>query len=176
MIGLKNNEVLLTEYDNNWEIIAKEQIIVLNEILKDVVVDIQHIGSTSVKGLKAKPIIDIQVGLSNLDDVLRYKDKLEEAGLHFIESNRPKEERLCVLENKEGLTSFIVHFVIYKSSVWNNSILFRDYLNEYEDLRNLYLSKKEEFAFKYKNDRKSYTKSKKEIIKQILKLGKSRKE
>ena len=174
MIGLKNNEVYLSDFDENWENIAKEKIDFLKNILKDVAIDIVHIGSTSVKGIKAKPIIDIQVGLKHLDDVIKYKDELEKSGFYFKESSRPNEEVLFIEENKNGETFILVHFVIFKSEVWNQTILFKEYLNKYEDLKKIYQDKKEDLALKYKNDRKKYTAYKIDVIRQILEIGKNR--
>lgn len=64
MLGLKRGTVSLCEDDEKWSEIAKNTINILWKVLDDVAVDIQHIGSTSIEGIHAKPIIDIAVGVN----------------------------------------------------------------------------------------------------------------
>ena len=59
MIGLKRGTVKLYEHEKDWEINAQNTISRLKKLLGDVIKDIQHVGSTSVFSIKAKPIIDI---------------------------------------------------------------------------------------------------------------------
>lgn len=66
MIGLKKGEIVLCEHQIHWELNAKSTINKLKEILGDIAIDIQHIGSTSIKNIKAKPVIDIIVGVIDL--------------------------------------------------------------------------------------------------------------
>lgn len=63
MIGLKRGTVQLCEHKKEWEIEAQNTIARLKEILGDVIKDIQHVGSTSILTIKAKPIIDIAVAV-----------------------------------------------------------------------------------------------------------------
>ena len=61
MIGLKRGTVKLYDHEKEWEIEAQNTICRLREILGNVIKDIQHVGSTSVRSIKAKPIIDIVI-------------------------------------------------------------------------------------------------------------------
>ena len=83
MLGLDNNEVILVEYDPNWEKIANSIINKLSYLLNDVILGIEHIGSTAIKNIKSKPIIDIVVGVNKLEDIFKYKIKLEKEGFIF---------------------------------------------------------------------------------------------
>ena len=168
MLGLDNNEVILVEYDPNWEKIANSIINKLSYLLNDVILGIEHIGSTAIKKIKSKPIIDIVVGVNKLEDIFKYKIKLEKEGFIFGKSNRPNEEVLLVLNDNLGKTMCLIHVVIFKSDVWNRTVLFRDAVNDSEELRKIYSDKKEELFLKYKNNRKQYTKEKAEVIKFIL--------
>ena len=83
MLGLKRGEVFLCPHDISWEIQARETAKKLKSIMGDTAVDIQHVGSTAVKNIKAKPIIDIAVAATGLDDVLTLKNKLEQNGFYY---------------------------------------------------------------------------------------------
>ena len=76
MIGLKRGTVQLCEHEKEWEIEAQNTIARLKEILGDVIKDIQHVGSTSILTIKAKPIIDIALAVDDFDDILSYEKQL----------------------------------------------------------------------------------------------------
>ena len=69
MIGLKRNTVKLEMHQSEWDVKAAETIAMLKEILGPVAVDIQHIGSTSIQTIHAKPILDLVIGVNNLEDI-----------------------------------------------------------------------------------------------------------
>ena len=83
MIGLKRGTVQLCEHEKEWEIEAQNTIARLKEILGDVIKDIQHVGSTSILTIKAKPIIDIAVAVDEFDDILAYEKELKDAGFYY---------------------------------------------------------------------------------------------
>ena len=68
MIGLKRGTVQLCEHEKEWEIEAQNTIARLKEILGDLIKDIQHVGSTAILTIQAKPIIDIAVAVDEFDD------------------------------------------------------------------------------------------------------------
>ena len=86
MIGLKRGAVRLCEHEKEWEIEAQNTIFRLKAILGDVIEDIQHVGSTSIPSIKAKPIIDIAVAVDGFDDILAFEKELKAGGFHY----RPK--------------------------------------------------------------------------------------
>ncbi len=83
-IGLKKGEVVLCDHNPRWEEYAEKTIRRLYEMLGDVAIDIQHIGSTSVKDIKSKPVIDLIVGVKDFEHVLNFTPALEESGFYFI--------------------------------------------------------------------------------------------
>ena len=76
-IGMKRGTVFLEPHLTEWEIAAKEAIRTIKSILGDIAADIQHIGSTSIKAIKAKPIIDIAVAVNDFEAVLQKRAELE---------------------------------------------------------------------------------------------------
>ena len=146
MIGLKRGTVQLCEHEKEWEIEAQNTIARLKEILGDVIKDIQHVGSTSIVTIKAKPIIDIAVAVDKFDDILAYEKELKDAGFYY----RPKSDLGAQLlfasgslyEGTGDLQTHFIHVVLTGSMDWINYINFKDYLNktpsvtkEYEDLK-----------------------------------------
>ena len=70
MIGLKRGIIKLCDHEKEWEKEAQDTIIQLKNVLGDVAKDIQHVGSTSIPMIKAKPIIDIAVAVDDFKDIL----------------------------------------------------------------------------------------------------------
>ena len=76
MLGLKRGTVSLCDHCNEWKIEANRIMTQLKDILGDFAVDVQHIGSTSIKNIKAKPIIDIAIGVNSFDGLDNFFDIL----------------------------------------------------------------------------------------------------
>lgn len=82
MIGLKSGTVSLYAHEKEWEMEAERTISRLKAILGDIIRDIQHVGSTSIPAIKAKPIIDIAVAVDHFDSVLACEKELNRAGFY----------------------------------------------------------------------------------------------
>ena len=83
MIGLKRGTVKLCEHEKEWELEAQNTIARLKKILGNVIKDIQHVGSTSILSIKAKPIIDIAVAVDDFDDILNFEKELRDNGFYY---------------------------------------------------------------------------------------------
>jgi len=146
-LGLKNNEVIIVPYDKKWnEVfnITKKEIIQYTNLKPN---QIEHIGSTSIEGIKAKPIIDILIGVDNLAalDKTFFKD-LQNTGFYRLKVERPN-EIVCAKftdETFETKTHFI-HIVELKKEKWNQMLFFRDYLNANHDVKEQYENLKKSF-------------------------------
>ena len=99
-IGMKRGTVYLELHQAERERAAKETIQTLKSILGSVAVDIQHIGSTSIRTISAKPIIDIAVAVNDYELILSKRDELEKADIVFRFDERP-EQLLFVMGNFE---------------------------------------------------------------------------
>ena len=166
-IGLKRGTVELAEWNAEFAVSAKQIILMLKNILKDDAVDIQHIGSTSIRGIKTKPIVDITVGVRDFGDIEKHNTELETAGIHYRKMDLP-DQHLYVVGEGEYRTHHI-HAVLYNSVRWNHYINFRDYLNQRPEIAFQYSRLKEELAKEFANDRGAYTQAKQEMIDDILK-------
>ncbi|MEK3817537.1 GrpB family protein [Cytobacillus sp. FSL W8-0315] len=77
-------EISIEGYNSNWAKEFEAEKVKLKEILNDKVISIEHIGSTSIKGLGAKPILDIAIGLKDLKTVMEFIEPLEKLGYEFV--------------------------------------------------------------------------------------------
>ena len=168
MLGLKRGTVELLPHNPLWEDIAAETIKLLKSLLNDVAVDIQHVGSTSIRNICAKPIIDIAVGVNTLDSIKPYIELLKKNGIIFRKED-VKEQLLFVIGDfeKEFRTHHI-HVVEWNSVAWNNYINFRDYLNAFPKYAKEYDDLKKKLALEFADNRRDYTAGKHEFIEKIL--------
>jgi GrpB-like predicted nucleotidyltransferase (UPF0157 family) len=169
MIGLKRGTVELLPHQPLWEDVAAKTIILLKSLLNDVAIDIQHVGSTSIQNVCAKPIIDIAVGVKTLDSIKPYIELLGKNGIIF-RKEAVKEQLLFVMGDfeKEFFTHHI-HVVKWNSVDWNNYINFRDYLNAFPECAKEYDDLKKILALEFANNRGNYTAGKHELIEKVLK-------
>ena len=165
-IGLKRGSVAVVPHQVEWETTARQTIKELKLILENIAVDIQHIGSTAIKNISAKPIIDIVIGVYDFKEILALNDKLSENGFIFRGQDMP-EQYLYVCGESDFRTHHI-HVVIYNSSAWNNYINMRDYLNCHAADAHAYSRLKESLAKRYPNDRQKHTAMKSDFINNIL--------
>ena len=165
-IGLLRGTVNLEEHNPNWENIANKTIKELNVLLCDIFVNIQHVGSTSIKGILAKPIIDLVIGVDNFEDILNMNEKLETHGYLFRGQDHPGQ--YLYVCGKDDFITHHIHVVKYNSIDWHNYLNFRDYLNANPDIAKQYSLLKVKLENLYPNERKLYTTNKSEFINDIL--------
>ena len=148
-LGLANDEVAIVPYTSQWkgEFIKVKAALIENSNLQPY--QIEHIGSTSIKGIQAKPIIDILVGVDNLTFLEKsFFKELLQVGFYRLRVERPN-EIVCAKftdESFESKTHFI-HIVEWNGLKWRQLLFFRDYLNankdvklEYETLKNAFFN------------------------------------
>jgi GrpB-like predicted nucleotidyltransferase (UPF0157 family) len=167
-IGLKRGTVIVESHKIEWEISAQKMINNLKTILKDDMIDAQHIGSTAIKNICAKPIVDIVVGVSSFDRIIKHNDNLMKNGIVY-QMQYPLGQYLYVVGDLEkNIWTHYIHVVIWGQEAWNNYINMRDFLNTHEKEAQEYSTLKECLAKKYPEDRSAYTNAKSEFIEKIL--------
>lgn len=148
-LGLKKDEVKLVPHNANWK---KDFLRTKKELIECVKLQdnqIEHIGSTSIKGIQAKPVIDILIGVENITilDEAFFK-ALQKAGFYRLQVKRPN-EIVCAkyADEKFETKTHFVHIVDFNKEKWRQMLFFRDYLNankdvkqQYEDLKNAFFS------------------------------------
>jgi GrpB-like predicted nucleotidyltransferase (UPF0157 family) len=169
-MGLKVGTVKLEKYNPEWKKMFEEEKNNLKEKFGNTALSIEHIGSTSIEGLSSKPIIDIAVGINNLEEFNKVKDKFLLEPYSVKEDSDPGE--ILIRKGLEDNRTHFIHVMEIDSDRYNNSIRFRDYLRNHKEALKEYEELKTILAEKYADDRKSYTKSKNEFIKSILEKAK----
>jgi GrpB-like predicted nucleotidyltransferase (UPF0157 family) len=171
----KNSEDLIeiVPYDPNWFKMAEEEINKIRVALspQSWVIDIQHIGSTSIPGLAAKPIIDIYIGARSIEEARESIRSIEALGYQYWYDNLNKEKMFFV----KGMPPFgsgrthHIHIVEYNSSYWRARILFRDYMRQHPEAIKEYAHLKINLMQENNSDREAYTDAKYDFIANILK-------
>lgn len=158
--------VIIEPYNDNWPKIYNELRCQIVSQLGNTIHRIDHIGSTAVVGLAAKPIIDIQISVPDLDNIEEVKSGLQEMGLEHRKDNPDLTKRY--FREKSGMRRTHIH--IRQSGSWSEqlNLLFRDYLREHEYAKMKYAEVKYELANLYKDDRDKYVEGKAEIVWDIL--------
>ena len=169
MIGLKRGSVALLSHQKEWDKNAENVILELKQLLGNAAVDIQHVGSTAIASIYAKPIIDIVIGLRDLNDISPYMQLLEEHGFIFRGEDVAGQMLFVMGDFEKDTRTHHIHAVKWNGTEWKNYINFRDYLNCHPDKAMIYDACKKKLALQFPDDRRSYTEGKQECIECLLK-------
>ena len=168
MLGLKRGEVRLADHNPEWGMLAVQMTEWLKSIFGAKAIDIQHVGSTSIKGIKAKPIIDIAVGVIGFDCLDDVFVLLDENGLVKSAAQPILGDILCAFKDKSVNEKYVVHIELFGGEQWHNHTDFRDYLNAFPKKANAYEELKIGLAKQYPNDRNAYLNGKRSFIEKTL--------
>ena len=162
---MKTQPIEIHEYSVEW---AQEFLRIGRELrlaLSDVAIRIDHIGSTSVPGLAAKPVIDLQISIPALEPLEAFLNPIESLGYVWRSENPDLTKRYF----RERPHARRTHIHVRKSGSWRglHALLFRDYLRSHAVARDRYADVKRELAAKYRNEREKYTDAKNPIIWEI---------
>lgn len=168
----KHDAVELVAYNALWPQMAATEIATLYKILPPRhIIDIQHIGSTAIPGMLAKPVIDIQVAVDSLSAVKQAAiDALTAQGYQYWYDN-PDPECMFFVKGMPPFGDKRTHHVhIYElgSKLWRNKLLFRDYLRGHPKVADDYQQLKIQLMRQYACDREQYTEAKKDFVNMIL--------
>jgi GrpB-like predicted nucleotidyltransferase (UPF0157 family) len=166
-LGLRRGTVNVVQYQQSWQAAFDKEKQEIKTALGDYVSDIEHVGSTSVPGLAAKPIIDM---IAAVDDLAVYKlliEPLIRLGYEFM-PDRVFSDRVFFPKGPRENRTHHLSLVIKDSVSWKKTIAFRDYLRKNETARIRYQDIKTKLAAQFPNDRASYTKAKEQVIQDIL--------
>ena len=168
MTGLKRGMVELANYRGEWAREAKSAIAELWAALGGAAVDIQHIGSTAVPGLCAKPIVDIAAGVRRLEDLLPCREALEGRGFVFRGADVPGQILLVKGDMEKDLRTHHIHVVRWDGPAWHDYLDLRDYLTAFPQKAGEYAACKRELAARFPADRRRYTAGKRKTVEALL--------
>ncbi|HEY5220630.1 MAG TPA: GrpB family protein [Candidatus Paceibacterota bacterium] len=161
----------IARYSQNWRRRFRVQEWLLKKILGSAALAVHHIGSTAVKGMSGKPIVDILVIVKDFSVVDRARTRFEKMGYVFRSNYVKPNSRL--LEKFRGETKlYNIHF--FKKS-HEHAIRFmdlRDYLRAHPDAVKKYEALKRTLKKKYPNDYRSYSRGKEKFVDMLARRAK----
>lgn len=170
-LGLKRGELYLSPYRDEWPALFESEKKIIASAIGDLVRDIQHVGSTSVPGMCAKPILDIAIAVEEFETARVCVEPLVELGYTFKGENGIP--RRHYFQKGEPCTHH-VHMVEEISEEWTKLILFRDHLRSYRSVTEEYGSLKAALVDSLAGDRKAYLAAKAEFITKAIKKARAK--
>jgi GrpB-like predicted nucleotidyltransferase (UPF0157 family) len=159
-------KVSIEAHQNYWKDWYSEEIEQLRNIFDGNLVAFEHIGSSAVKRLYSKPIVDILVGLKEFEITDLQICELENFGYEYFGQLHVDQKRFFARKRKKR--NFNLQIVPYNADVWNEHIAFRDYLRTHPEKVKIYSEIKKEAISLEKNNLLSYHEHKEALVKRLL--------
>lgn len=162
--------VRIVDYDPKWPILYEEERRRILKVVGDLIVRIEHIGSTAVPNLGAKRVIDIMVAVNSLSDAEKCIEPLQKIGYEY----RPQgeaffpERRFFRKGHPPKEQHYHLHMIELTSDFWKRHMLFRNYLRTHAKTAQEYFELKKRLASKYGSDSEGYTEAKTSFIEYIV--------
>ena len=166
--GLDYDTLRLDRTTEGWIIAGSGLRDGVAESLANVAVAVEQIGSSSVLGLLAKPIVDLAVGLSAHHDLATVSSRLEAAGWIYRGDAGENGGHVFVLEARPWHRVAHLHIVEYRGAQWLNYLRLRDLLRRSAEARDQYEAVKIRLAEENEDDRKAYTDGKSAVVVSLL--------
>jgi GrpB-like predicted nucleotidyltransferase (UPF0157 family) len=164
-----NDPITVVSYDATWPLRFRTEYQLIQIALNDLDPRIEHIGSTSVTGLAAKPIIDMLVGVRSLKDFESRRDRLSVYGYEYIpEYERVLPDRRFFKRVVRGVRTHHIHVVEFNGLYWKRYLKFRNALRGDASLATRYAALKRGLAVRFRLDRDAYTDGKTGFIEAVL--------
>ncbi|MDF2680450.1 MAG: hypothetical protein K0R47_1640 [Brevibacillus sp.] len=158
--------VVVTEYNENWKYKFSEESQKIKDIFGDVLIDIHHIGSTSVPGLKSKPIIDIMPVVKDIEKIDSFNVRMEGLGYECMGELGMKGRRYF-RKGGDNRTHQVHVFQGDNKEDINRHLAVRDYLRTHPDDANRYGDLKESLAKQFSRDIEAYMDGKDAFVKEL---------
>lgn len=169
-IGLARGTVRIAPYSDEWTTLFEYEGTLLRAVMNDAARHIEHIGSTAIGGMSAKPIIDLVVIVSALDEATVWIPTLESLGYEYRD-NTGVPDRIFFAKGPRSRRTNHLSLTEMNSKFYKEKLLFRDYLRTHSDAFDEYLRLKEQLALRHANDRERYTSGKRKFVERILSLA-----
>lgn len=165
--------VVLVDYDPRWPDRFEYEKDRIQRALSEYIVAIEHIGSTAVPGLGAKPIIDIMVAVRSLaNDLPRCIEPLHRLGYEYVPRPDFKDSHFFC-HGIWGPSTRHLHLTEYGSPFWHEKLIFRDFLRVNSETAAEYFSLKRSLAAQFAANRTAYTDAKGSYIRSVVNRARS---
>ena len=167
MVGLERGAVELEPHDPAWRDAYETEVERLRGLVGGRVRSFEHVGSTAVEGLLAKPIVDL---LAVVDDPDRTDDLVAtlEANGYEHRPNDDVPDRVFLAKGPRDNRTHYLSLAERDSDCYREQVAFRDHLRENPAVADEYAERKRELAAEYSDDRKAYTAEKSAFVEEVL--------
>ena len=166
-IGLRRGVVVIRPYDDAWITAYAKEAERLRAALSSYADHLEHVGSTAVSGLAAKPVIDLVLGLADWSHLDKLTMRLQDMGYSSFGERGRIGDHFFALGSEELRTHYL-HVVAWGGARWNSYLRFRDRLRADAALSDAYGQLKIGLATKYASDRSAYLTAKEQFIARVL--------
>lgn len=164
-IGLESDQLRLMPYNPQWPQYYERERRHLQAAIGQFVTDIQHVGSTAIAGMPAKPVIDIGIAVENFERAAVCVSHMERLGYEYRGENGILRRHYFV---KGHPRTHHVHMLEAASAEWRAHISFRDYLRAHRGVAIEYANLKNGLAMKFATDREAYQRAKASFIAEVI--------
>lgn len=159
--------VILVAYDPDWPRRFEQERSVLAAVFAESEAAIEHVGSTAIPGLRAKPVIDILVGVSKLTEAEGRSAAVQAAGYEYVQKYETQlPERRYYRKPRLGPRAYHLHCVVKDGDLWVRHLAFRNYLRAHPEAAAAYDELKRQLAVRCSKE--DYTDGKSPFIQAIL--------
>jgi len=165
---MSQEPITLVDYNPKWEAEYEKEEQQIRNVAGEHLKEIEHIGSTSIPGLAAKPIIDIMAGVETLEDADQCIELLQSLGWGYapqFEKDTPHRRYFRKMASENH--THHLHMVKITSDWWERHIFFRDYLREHPEVVNEYETLKRNLAEQHRYDVDEYAGAKTDFIQNV---------
>ena len=169
LLAAIHEEVRLRPYDPSWSSKFAVERQRLTSLLPGVFLEIEHIGSTAVPGMLAKPIIDLLAGVESMAVAKSIVERICASGYTTsTEFNETLVDRMWFMRWAEGHRTHHLHMVVQDGKIWREHLAFRDALRSNPPFAARYAALKNLLVARHATDREAYTNAKAEFIHSAL--------
>ncbi|MFG6431641.1 GrpB family protein [Roseateles sp. LYH14W] len=164
------SEVLLVDADAGWPAQFDAVAQALREAFAGTACWVEHIGSTAVPGLCAKPVLDLLLGVTQLADIAPHREALAALGYRYRPEHEAQlpERRYFTRDAGPAQLRVHLHAVVRGSAFWRDQLAFRDALRADAALAARYAALKRELATRHAHDKAAYTEAKGPFVRAVL--------
>ncbi|MDJ0717944.1 MAG: GrpB family protein [Prochloraceae cyanobacterium] len=171
MLGLEKGKLKFVPHNPEWKRLFESEKKILQTAIGKDILDIQHIGSTSIPGIIAKPILDIAIAVTNFEAAAVCIQPIENLGYIYMgEYGLPRRH---LFTKGDLIRTHNIHMWEIHSQDWQRHILFRDYLIKYPEFARQYSELKLKLLEEHQGDRDKYQDGKSLFIDRIEQLARS---
>jgi GrpB-like predicted nucleotidyltransferase (UPF0157 family) len=167
MTSPSRQPIEVVDYDPNWPALYAEERDRVAAGLGGAAKAIEHVGGTAVPGLAAKPVVDIMIGVEDIERAGQAVAGLIELGYEYVpelETQLPDHRYF----RRGTPDAYHVHMVSLDSDFWTEHLLFRDYLRGHPQAADEYGRLKRGLAARFRDNRKAYTEGKRPFIETVI--------